>query len=243
MATIRFDQVTKKYRDVTALHRFSFQFAEKAISVIVGRSGCGKSTLLQLINGLERPTHGQVFAFGEPIDYGNLALFRRRFGYAVQGTGLFPHLSVADNISLPARLMKWSKNRIEQRLDTLLQMVELTDVLRGRYPYQLSGGQRQRVGLCRAMMLDPAIFFFFFPFGALDPITKTEIHRELLRIQQKTPRTIVLVTHDMREAVKLADMILILEHGELVQAGTKEDILSNPATPFVEDLIHSQLEV
>lgn len=135
------------------------------------------------------------------------------------------------------------KNRIEQRLDTLLQMVELTDVLRGRYPYQLSGGQRQRVGLCRAMMLDPAIFLLDEPFGALDPITKTEIHRELLRIQQKTPRTIVLVTHDMREAVKLADMILILEHGELVQAGTKEDILSNPATPFVEDLIHSQLEV
>jgi len=243
MATIRFEAVTKKYKTTIALRDFSFLFPEKSITVIIGRSGSGKSTILQLINGLERPTKGKVLAFDQPIDYDNLAFYRRKFGYAVQGTGLFPHLTVAKNIGLPAKLMNWPKQRIDARTRELMTIVELATELKSRYPYQLSGGQQQRVGLCRAMMLDPAIFLFDEPFGALDPITRTEIHKELLRIQKLSPRTIILVTHDMREAVKLADQILILEQGSLVQAGTKNDIISNPESPFVDDLIHSQLEI
>ena len=243
MATIRFEAVTKAYRDTTALSRFSFLFPEKAISAVVGRSGSGKSTLLQLINGLERPTEGHILAFGQPIDYANLVAYRRKFGYAVQGTGLFPHMTVLENISLPAKLARWPKAQTLARVAELMQMVELPEALQARYPYQLSGGQQQRVGLCRAMMLDPAIFLLDEPFGALDPITRTEIHKQLLRIQKQAPRTIILVTHDMREAIKLADTILILEHGALVQAGTKNEILARPATPFVEELIHSQLEI
>ncbi|MFQ5627421.1 MAG: ATP-binding cassette domain-containing protein, partial [bacterium] len=242
MATIRFESVTKKYKSTFALRNFSFLFPEKSITVIVGRSGSGKSTILQLINGLELPTTGTVLAFDKPIDYNNLVLHRRKFGYAVQGTGLFPHLTVAQNIGLPARLMKWPELKITARTKELMEIVELPLELKSRYPFQLSGGQQQRVGLCRAMMLDPAVFIFDEPFGALDPITRMEIHKELLRIQGLTPRMMILVTHDMREAVKLADRILILEQGALVQAGTKDEIISKPATPFVEELIHSQLE-
>lgn len=243
MARIQFTSVTKLYGRTAALHAFSFDFPEKQISVIIGRSGSGKSTILQLTMGLTLPTSGAITAFGAPIDYAHLVRYRRRFGYAVQGTGLFPHLTVFENIALPAKLAQWPPAEAAARVDTLLHMVELPDELRDRYPFELSGGQQQRVGLCRAMMLDPAVFLFDEPFGALDPITRSEIHNEFLRIQQLAPRTIIMVTHDMHEAIKLADQILVLERGELVQAGTAAAILEHPATPFVEELIHSQLEV
>ncbi|RMD95522.1 MAG: ABC transporter ATP-binding protein [Calditrichaeota bacterium] len=240
---ISFDRVSKYYNHTAALIDFTYQFRERAITTIVGRSGSGKSTLLQLINGLERPTRGQVCVFNRPIDYSQLPALRRRLGYAVQGTGLFPHLTVEKNISLPAKLAGWPADKINSRMTELMHLVGLSEKLCKRYPHELSGGQQQRVGLCRAIMLDPEIFLLDEPFGALDPITRNEIHAEFLRLQEIKPRTIVLVTHDMREAAKLSDDILILEQGKLVQKGSRQDILEHPATPFVQSLIHEQLEL
>lgn len=243
MSTIEFKAVTKRYAETPALRDFSCRFPERAITAIVGRSGSGKSTILKLANGLERPTSGEIFAFEMPINYRAIVAHRRQLGYAVQGTGLLPHLSVLENIALPARLVNWSLQRRRTRARELMQLVELPQELAPRYPHALSGGQQQRVGLCRAMMLDPDILLLDEAFGALDPITRADIHKELLRLQALKPRTMILVTHDMREAMKLADQILILEHGEVVQAGTKEEILQRPASAFVEELIHAQLEV
>lgn len=243
MASIEFIDVHKFYGETPALVAFDFVFPAQKITAVVGRSGSGKSTLLQLINGLERPSRGRIRVHGEPIAYDRLPEFRRQFGYAVQGTGLFPHLTIEQNVRLPGRLVGRDDARAVARCRELMELVNLAPELGQRYPHELSGGQQQRVGLCRAMFLNPAIFLFDEPFGALDPITRSEIHEELLRLQRLQPRTILLVTHDVREAVKLADQILILDAGRLVQAGTREDIWKRPATPFVESLIRSQLEL
>ncbi|MDQ7054123.1 MAG: ABC transporter ATP-binding protein [candidate division KSB1 bacterium] len=243
MAIIEFKNVSRRYGAVYALKAFDYSFRESEITAVVGRSGSGKSTLLQLINGLIRPSDGQVSVFGQPIDYDRVMALRRKIGYAVQGTGLFPHLTVAENIGLPARLVGWPESRRRQRVCELMELVSLPAEFHSRYPHELSGGQQQRVGLCRAMMLDPDILLFDEPFGALDPITRSDLHQEVLRLQALQPRTIVLVTHDMREAFKLATELLILEDGQLVQAGRRETILQHPATPFIRNLIHTQLEL
>lgn len=242
MDIIAFAAVCKSYSQTQALVDFTYAFAKNAITAIVGRSGSGKSTILKLINGLERPTAGTVSVLGAPLDYSRIAGFRRKLGYAVQGTGLFPHMTVRQNIALQGALAGWAEEEKRARTRELMQLTGLEGELADRYPHELSGGQQQRVGLCRAMFLDPAIFLLDEPFGALDPITRTELHDEFLRLQKTVPRTIVLVTHDMREAMKLADRILILEQGRLVQEGACDTILRSPATPFVEELIHTQLD-
>lgn len=242
-APIVFRAVRKTYGAVPALIDLSYEFPANQITCIVGRSGSGKSTLLKLINGVEQPDAGEIRVFDEPLNYRRITSVRRRLGYAVQGTGLFPHLSVRRNIELPGVIAQWPADKRRERSSQLLRLVNLEEQLADRYPFELSGGQQQRAGLCRAMFLDPAVFLLDEPFGALDPITRSEIQEEFLALQQKLPRTIVLVTHDMREAVKLGENILILESGRLVQHGRREEVLSRPATPFVRQLIHSQLSI
>lgn len=241
MAQITLETVSKHYDTEVALDAVTLSFDDNVTTAVVGKSGSGKSTLLQTINGLVRPTRGTVRVFERPIDYAALPWLRRKIGYAVQGTGLFPHMTVEHNITLLARLEGWDRSRIRARSEALMALVELPPAYRGRYPHELSGGQQQRVGLCRAMMLGPSVFLLDEPFGALDPITRSEIHKEFIRLQSSEPRTIVLVTHDLREAVKLAQHIVILDRGRLVQHGTREQILTEPANDFVSELLASQL--
>ncbi|MEE9187429.1 MAG: ATP-binding cassette domain-containing protein [Bacteroidota bacterium] len=246
MTQISFERVYKAYEDQEgtskeALHDISLSARDNVTTAVVGKSGSGKSTLLQLINGLERPTRGTVYVFGQKIDYGQLPNLRRRLGYAVQGTGLFPHLSVYKNITLLALMEGWNNEQIRGRVEMLMNLVGLPSDYAHRYPHQLSGGEQQRVGLCRAMMLNPRIFLLDEPFGALDPITRSEIHEHFIHLQRSEPRTIILVTHDLQEALKLAQEMVILNDGRIEQTGTCRHILNKPATVYVKSFLKAQL--
>ncbi len=246
MAEIKFKHVFKVFEDHSgtakeALHNINLSIADNITTAVVGKSGSGKSTFLQLINGLERPTRGTVYVFQQEIDYEQLPDLRRRIGYAVQGTGLFPHLTINANITLLAVLKGWDKERIRQRAEALMNLVGLPRDYADRYPHQLSGGEQQRVGLCRAMMVNPRIFLLDEPFGALDPITRREIQEHFIHLQQSEARTIVLVTHDLEEALKLAQEMIILNDGRVEQKGTRDKILREPATEFVSKFLESQL--
>jgi osmoprotectant transport system ATP-binding protein len=234
--------VSKSYGQEVALREVDLEFADGVTTAVVGASGSGKSTLLQLINGLVRPSAGTVHVFGKPIDYGRLPELRRQIGYAVQGTGLFPHLTVEKNITLLATLVGWDGDRIRERAKALMSLVGLPWEYTLRYPHELSGGQQQRVGLCRAMMLNPPLFLLDEPFGALDPVTRQEIHQEFLHLQASEPRTMVLVTHDLREALRLAQRLAVLDRGRIVQHGPCADIVNAPADDYVRKLFQSQLD-
>lgn len=242
MPQIVLDKVSKSYGPYKALEDVAVVFADLETTAIVGPSGSGKSTLVQLINGLVPPSAGSVFVFGQPIDYRRLPELRRQIGYAVQGTGLFPHMTVEKNITLLARLAGWDAARIQERARELMNGVGLSWEYAGRYPHELSGGQQQRVGLCRAMMLDPPVFLLDEPFGALDPVTRREIHGEFRRLQAAAPRTMILVTHDLREALRLAQRLIVLDHGRVVQHGPCAEIVDAPANDFVRTFFRSQLD-
>jgi len=242
MSQITLENISKFYGDQQALLDIELTFTDDVTTAVVGPSGSGKSTLLQMINGLVRPNHGTVVVFGKPIDYQRLPELRLHIGYAVQGTGLFPHLTVEANITLLARLIKWDAERIKARTEELMELVNLPLSYVQRYPHELSGGEQQRVGLCRAMILNPQVFLLDEPFGALDPISRNEIQREFLHLQRSEARTIILVTHDLREALKLAERLVILDQGRLVQHGTCAEILENPANGFIHNFFQSQLE-
>jgi len=223
MNAVHFRNLGKRYAGVPVLADVSFQIPAGAVTAIIGRSGSGKSTLLKTVNGLVVPDSGSVDVFGQPIDYAALPQFRRGIGYAVQGSGLFPHLTVADNISLLPRLEGWEEGRAKLRLQQLAEMVQLAPKLLDRFPHELSGGQQQRAGLCRAMVLNPRLLLLDEPFGALDPLTRLDIHARFRRLQSLEPRTLLLVTHDMREAMSLAQHVVVLEKGRLLlKAGTAE---------------------
>jgi osmoprotectant transport system ATP-binding protein len=242
MAQISFDRVSKHYGEEKALHEVSLTLVDDVTTAVVGPSGSGKSTLLQLINGLVRPSQGAVCVFGQPIDYRQLPRLRLQIGYAVQGTGLFPHLTAEGNVTLLARLARWDPDRIRARAEELMKLVGLPAEYARRYPHELSGGQQQRVGLCRAMMLNPRVFLLDEPFGALDPITRKDLHREFLRLQAAEARTIVLVTHDLAEARRLAQRLVILDRGCVVQHGTCDEVVGHPANDFVHAFFQTQLE-
>jgi len=218
------------------LNNINLSCEENKITVVLGKSGSGKSTLLQMINGLLIPSEGSVEIFGEKINYDNIYQLRRSIGYSVQGTGLFPHLTVYENIALLARV---AGLELPGQIDNLLQMVDLELSYKDKYPYQLSGGEQQRVGICRAMILDPPIFLLDEAFGALDVATRRELQQELLKLQTAKPRTIVLVTHDVSEAFLLADKILILYDGAVQQYAHPDKIKNSPANSFVEQIIQS----
>ena len=234
---VEFDQISKSYNDKPVIHDLALALPVNKTTAIVGESGSGKSTLLQLINGLIRPECGTVRVFGAALDYTQLPALRRSMGYAVQGAGLFPHLSIRDNVTLVARLEGWSPERITQRYNELLGLFRLSDELSARYPHSLSGGQAQRVGLCRSMMLDPPLLLLDEPFSALDAITRESIYEEMLQLKQAGDRAVLLVTHDASEAARLAEYLVILKQGRVIRQGSLEDIVADPADDYVSGLL------
>ena len=241
MTVLSLDSVGKRYGATRALDDVTLHFPEGAITALIGRSGCGKSTLLRLCNGLIAPDSGSVRVFDAPLNYADPAPLRRQIGYAVQGTGLFPHLSVFDNITLLASLERWGADHIQGRLDELLQLTQLPAELLDNYPHQLSGGQQQRVGLCRAMMLHPKILLLDEPFAAIDPITRLEIHHQLLALHEAEPATTVLVTHDMQEALRLAQHLVVMEDGRVRHSGAVASLLEDQPAMEPEALLQHLL--
>jgi osmoprotectant transport system ATP-binding protein len=241
MHAIKLESISHSYTNVTVLRNITASIAENKITVILGKSGSGKSTLLQMINGLIIPESGKVSLYGQLIDYGQLSKLRLGIGYSVQGISLFPHLTVHENIALLPKINGYDRSKTAERIKYLMKFVNLDLSNLNKYPHELSGGEQQRVGICRAMILNPRIFLLDEAFGALDPSTRNEIHDELLNLQLAEPRTIIMVTHDVDEAFKLAQFILILNEGIIEQYDTAENIKNKPATQFVQNFIRGIL--
>jgi osmoprotectant transport system ATP-binding protein len=216
MFPIRFQNVSQFFGEQKILDDINLDIDENKITVIIGKTGAGKSTLLKMVNGLVKPSSGKVYVYGNQIDYNNLPELRLKIGYSVQGTGLFPHMTSDENISLLGRINKWKKNKIDERVSELIKLVHLNERLLSKHPYQLSGGEQQRTGIARAMFLNPKIYLLDEAFSSLDPETRSDIHKEILHVQQTEPRTILLVTHDMHEAKTLGDKILKIENKKVV---------------------------
>ncbi|MDT3521326.1 ABC transporter ATP-binding protein [Cronobacter sakazakii] len=233
---IEFKQVSKFYNGGAAVKDLSLTFAEGAFSVLIGTSGSGKSTTLKMINRLVEHDAGEIRFAGEEIRQFSPEALRRRMGYAIQSVGLFPHWTVAQNVATVPQLLKWPKARIQARVDELLALLGLApDAFRDRYPHQLSGGQQQRVGVARALAADPEVLLMDEPFGALDPVTRIALQQEMRRIHQLLGRTIVLVTHDIDEALGLAEHLVLMDNGEVVQQGAPLALLTAPRNDFVRD--------
>jgi len=240
-AKIRLEHVEKRYHgsSVPAVEDLSLEVHEGEILVLVGPSGCGKSTTLRLINRMIEPTGGRLFLDEEDVTTVDPDHLRRRIGYVIQQIGLFPHQTIAQNITTVPRMLKWDKARMAERADELLHLTGLDpEVYRDRYPKELSGGQAQRVGVARALGADPEIMLMDEPFGAIDPITRERLQNEFLRLQAELKKTIVFVTHDIDEAIKMGDRIAILgERSRIMQCDTPERILAFPVDEFVDDFI------
>jgi osmoprotectant transport system ATP-binding protein len=238
---IEFRQVSKTYpgSQSPVVTDLSFEVQEGEICVLVGPSGCGKTTSMRMINRLIEITEGEILIDGEPNTAMSATRLRRKIGYAIQQIGLFPHRTIADNIGTVPHLLGWNKGRIRDRVDELLELVGLSpEEYRDRYPAELSGGQQQRVGVARALAADPPIMLMDEPFGAVDPITRERLQDEFLRIQEDIKKTIVFVTHDIDEAIKMGNKIAILERGGvLAQYATPETILANPNSEFVASFV------
>ncbi len=240
MSTIRFETVSKQFANTQrpSVDDVSFQIDEGSFVVLLGPSGCGKTTLLKMINRLVEPTSGAIYVSDENILELDATELRRQIGYVIQQIGLFPHMTVAQNIAIVPELLKWPKDKIKSRVDELLALVELPpEEYRDRYPSQLSGGQQQRVGVARALAGDPGVILMDEPFGAIDAITRTGLQDEMIQLQHRLKKTIVFVTHDVEEALRLADKIVIMREGKIVQYDTPFHILSQPADQFVRDLV------
>jgi osmoprotectant transport system ATP-binding protein len=237
---IRLENVTKRYPNgFVAVDDLSIEVEEGELTVLVGPSGSGKTTTMRMINRLIEPSSGRIFLDGDDVTHVNPVELRRRIGYVIQQVGLFPHHTVADNVATVPRLLGWSKPEVEARVDELLGLVGLDPGrFRDQYPHQLSGGQRQRVGVARALGADPPVLLMDEPFGAIDPITRERLQDEFVALQDELQKTVVFVTHDIEEAVKLGDRICILtEGGVLAQYDTPANILANPASEFVADFV------
>lgn len=239
--TVSLRGVVKRFGDQTVLSNVTLDFPDQCTTAIVGESGSGKSTLLQLINAVYRADEGEVEVFGEPIPSTEVELFRRRIGYAVQGAGLFPHMTTFENVTLLARIERWEAEKINERFAYLLDLMGLDAEVTERFPSQISGGQQQRVGLCRALMLNPELLLLDESFSAVDPITRADLHRQFAQAQVRESMSVILVTHDMREAVRLGHRMVIIQGGEIQQADTTDAVLANPANAYVERLLQDQL--
>jgi len=235
---IEIEGLTKRYDQTTVVADISMVMEPHSVTVVVGTSGSGKTTLLRMINRLVEPTSGTIRIDGEDISTLPGFELRRRIGYAIQGHGLFPHRTVAQNIATVPDLLGWDKARIKARVAQLLELFQLDPAMfSDRFPHELSGGQKQRVGVARALAAEPNVLLMDEPFGALDPIIRTKAQIDLLEIQKLFGTTIILVTHDMDEAFHLADRIAVMDAGALVQYATPSDLVKQPATDFVQSLI------
>ena len=235
---LEFKNITKKFKNQMVIKDISFTVNKGEFIVIVGPSGCGKTTTLKMINKLISPTSGNIYLHGMDIMKSDTIKLRRNMGYVIQQTGLFSHMSVGENIGIIPELEKWAEEKILKRTTELLNMVgmEPKDYI-DRYPCELSGGQQQRVGVARSFATNPEIILMDEPFSALDPISRNQLQDELFNLQQEFKKTIVFVTHDMDEALKLGDRICIMKDGEIIQFDTPEEILNNPATDFIKEFI------
>jgi len=234
---IEFEHVSKVFDGVKAVDDLTLSIPKGAFCALIGSSGSGKSTSLRMINRLIPHSSGTLKVGGEDVTAIPAEALRRRMGYAIQSIGLFPHWTVARNIAAVPALLGWPQPKIDDRVRELLALLQLDPRFAEKYPHQLSGGQQQRVGVARALAADPEVLLMDEPFGALDPITRDALQGEMARIHRETGKTVVFVTHDMDEALRLATQIAILDHGRLVQLGSPREILTSPANDFVRDFI------
>jgi osmoprotectant transport system ATP-binding protein len=239
-SSVEYREATKRYpgQAEPAVDRLSLEVPAGEICVLVGPSGCGKTTALRLANRMIELTSGDILLGGESIRKRPAAELRRRMGYVIQQIGLFPHLTIGDNIAVVPSLLGWDKRRIRSRVEELLELVSLPADMRDRYPSQLSGGQRQRVGVARALAADPPVMLMDEPFGAIDPINRERLQNQFLRLQSEIRKTIIFVTHDIDEAIKMGDRVAVMQKGgKLAQYATPAELLMEPATEFVEDFV------
>jgi osmoprotectant transport system ATP-binding protein len=240
VSAIRFEEVFLKFPGAShpAVNGCTCEIDGGQLIVILGPSGCGKTTLLKMVNRLYEPTSGTIYLDGTDIRQMKATKLRQQIGYVIQQSGLFPHMTVAKNIAVVPKLLGWSRSQYQARIDELLTLVELPpQEYRNRYPSQLSGGQQQRVGLARALAGDPKVMLMDEPFGAIDAITRETLQDEILRLQRQLKKTILFVSHDVEEALRLADKIMILQKGQIVQYDTPFNILTRPTNAFVHDLL------
>ncbi|MFK3937825.1 ABC transporter ATP-binding protein [Alkalihalobacillus sp. NPDC078783] len=235
---LRMENVTKTYKGgKKAVNNVSMDIKKGEFICIIGPSGCGKTTTMKMINRLIEPSNGKIYINDEDLLTQDAVKLRRKIGYVIQQIGLFPHMTIEENITLVPRLLKWTSSKKSKRAEELLSLVDMPKEYLNRYPHELSGGQQQRIGVLRALAANPPLILMDEPFGALDPITRDSLQEEFKRLQRSLDKTIVFVTHDMDEAIKLADRIVIMKDGEIVQMDSPEEILRNPANEFVEDFI------
>ncbi|MEV5203722.1 betaine/proline/choline family ABC transporter ATP-binding protein [Streptomyces sp. NPDC053720] len=236
---IRFEHVTKRYADgTTAVDDLSFDVAEGELVTLVGPSGCGKTTTMKMVNRLIEPTEGRIFLDGDDISAIDPVRLRRRIGYVIQQVGLFPHRTVLENTATVPHLLGWKRGKGRERAAELLDLVGLDPSVYGdRYPEQLSGGQRQRVGVARALAADPPVLLMDEPFGAVDPVVRERLQNEFLKLQEQVRKTVLFVTHDIEEAVRLGDRIAVYGQGSIEQFDSPATVLGAPATPYVADFV------
>jgi osmoprotectant transport system ATP-binding protein len=236
---LRLDSVSKRYGSRTVVQELSLDVGEGEVCVLIGPSGSGKTTTLKMINRLIEPSGGRILLDDEDVTHGDPVKLRRRMGYVIQQVGLFPHETVAQNVATVPHLLGWDRRKVRARVDELLELVGLDPAeYRERYPDQLSGGQRQRVGVARALAADPPLLLMDEPFGAIDPIARDRLQAEFLRLQDELKKTVVFITHDIDEAVRLGDRIAVLSDGGVLQQyDSPANVLGRPGTPFVADFV------
>lgn len=240
-SAIEFKNIKKSYGENTAVNNFNLAVEKGEFVTVIGSSGCGKTTVLKMVNGLIAPTDGDVFVNGENIKDKNLVDLRRNIGYSIQSSVLFPHMTVEKNISyVPNLINKRDKAKTRAAVSKWMKIVGLDEDIRGRYPSELSGGQQQRVGIARALAASPSILLMDEPFGAVDEITRTQLQGEIKRIHRQTGITVLFVTHDISEALKLGTRVLVMNGGKIEQYDTPKNILQHPATDFVSQLVYRQ---
>lgn len=235
---VRLENIKKVYNKTTVIENLNLEISKGKFVVLIGPSGCGKTTTLKMINRLIEPTSGSIFIDGEDITKVNPVLLRRKIGYVIQQIGLFPNMTIAQNIEVVPKLLKWPAEKRRKRTVELLQLVGMNaEEYMNRYPSELSGGQQQRIGVLRALAVEPPLILMDEPFGALDPITRETLQDEVKKIQKELNKTVIFVTHDMDEALKMADIIVLMKDGKVVQAASPEELLANPADDFVAEFV------